>query len=40
LFYGDATKWPLIWEANKAAIPNPDIIRHGQIITIPKQETP
>ena len=40
LFYGDATKWPLIWEANKTTIPNPDIIRHGQIITIPKQETP
>jgi len=39
LFYGDATKWPLIWESNKTAIPNPDIIRHGQIITIPKLET-
>jgi len=38
LFYGDATKWTKIWEANKSTIPNPDIIRAGQLITIPKLE--
>jgi len=39
LFYGDATKWPVIYEANKAAIKNPDIINHGMVITVPKLET-
>ena len=36
LFYGDGAKWPAIWEANKAAIPDPDVIRDGMLITIPK----
>ena len=36
LFYGDASKWPLIWEANKPAIKNPDVIRDGMMITVPK----
>jgi len=36
LFYGDATKWPIIHEANKDAIKNPDRITHGATITIPK----
>ena len=39
LFYGDATKWPVIHEANKAAIKNPDLIEFGMVITIPKLET-
>ena len=36
IFYGDASKWPAIWEANKAVIKNPDVIRNGMDITIPK----
>jgi hypothetical protein len=36
LFYGDATKWPKIYEANKTVIKNPNIIQHGTLITIPK----
>ena len=36
LFYGDATKWPEICEANRTVIKNPDIIRGGTVITIPK----
>jgi len=38
LFYGDATKWPKIYEANKAIIKNPDIVHGGELITIPKLE--
>jgi len=36
IFYGDASKWPVIWKANKAAIKNPDVIRKGMLITVPK----
>ncbi|MCL2104465.1 MAG: hypothetical protein FWH21_05350 [Kiritimatiellaeota bacterium] len=36
IFYGDASKWPAIHEANKALIKNPDVIRDGMLITIPK----
>ena len=35
LFYGDASKWPVIWEANKHIIKNPDIVNR-EVITIPK----
>lgn len=35
-FYGDATKWKIIYEANKAIIKDPDMIHPGQKITIPK----
>jgi len=35
LFYGDATKWPEIYEANRTVIKNPDIIQGGTVITIP-----
>jgi nucleoid-associated protein YgaU len=34
--YGDASKWKLIHEANKAKIPNPDLIHPGDQLTIPK----
>ena len=34
-FYGDAAQWKKIHEANRAAIPNPDLIRPGQQLTIP-----
>ena len=33
--YGDATRWKEIWEANKAAIPNPDLIHPGQQLSMP-----
>jgi nucleoid-associated protein YgaU len=33
--YGDASAWKKIHEANKAAIPNPDLIHPGQELTIP-----
>ena len=33
--YGDASDWKKIHEANKAAIPNPDLIHPGQELTIP-----
>jgi len=33
--YGDASKWKLIHEANKAKIPNPDLIHAGDQLTIP-----
>jgi len=33
--YGDASLWPKIWEANKAQIPNPDLIEPGQVFEIP-----
>ena len=36
IFYGDASKWPAIYEANKATIKDPHIIRDGMLITIPK----
>jgi hypothetical protein len=36
LFYGDASKWPEIYEANRTVIKNPDIIQGGEVIKIPK----
>ena len=33
--YGDASRWKEIWEANKAAIPNPDLIHAGQQLSMP-----
>ena len=34
-FYGDASKWPRIHEANRDQIKNPDLIHPGQKLTIP-----
>lgn len=34
--YGDASKWKKIHEANRAQIPNPDLIHPGQQLTIPE----
>lgn len=35
--YGRLDKWRLIYEANKAVIgPNPDLIKPGQVLTIPE----
>ena len=36
-FYGSASKWRLIHEANKAVVGNdPDRIQPGQVLTIPE----
>jgi nucleoid-associated protein YgaU len=34
--WGDANKWPKIFEANKEVIKNPDLIYPGQQLRIPK----
>ena len=33
--YGDGNKWKAIAEANADVIPNPDLIKPGQVLTIP-----
>jgi nucleoid-associated protein YgaU len=35
-FYGKASAWPKIHAANKDQVPNPDLIRPGQVLRIPK----
>lgn len=35
LFYGDASLWPLIRDANPATLPDPNVVRPGQFLTIP-----
>ena len=35
LFYGDGNKWRVVWEANKAAVPNPDYVLSGTTLVIP-----
>ena len=34
--YGDANEWRTIYEANRSAIKNPDLIYHGQVLRIPE----
>lgn len=34
-FYGDGSKYPVIYEANKDKIKNPNLIYAGQVLTIP-----
>ena len=34
--YGDASKWKVIFEANRDSIKNPDLIHPGQVFTIPR----
>ena len=36
-FYGDAMKYPVIFEANKPMLTNPDLIYPGQMLRIPPQ---
>lgn len=36
LFYGDATQWRRIHEANRTIIKNPNVINDGTVITIPQ----
>lgn len=33
--YGDSNRWKEIWEANRAKIPNPDLIHPGLELQIP-----
>ena len=33
--YGDAQKWPVIFEANRDTIKDPDLIHPGQVLKIP-----
>lgn len=35
-FYGDASFYPEIWEANRGILSSPDRIRKGQRLVIPK----
>lgn len=35
-FYGKASQWKRIHEANKDQVPNPDLIRPGQVLRIPR----
>lgn len=35
--YGDAMKYPVIFEANKPMLTNPDLIYPGQVLRIPPQ---
>jgi nucleoid-associated protein YgaU len=35
-WYGDASKWPIIFEANRDQIVNPNLIFPGQILRIPQ----
>lgn len=34
-FYGNANEWPVIFEANRERISNPDLIQIGQVLKIP-----
>src|SRR5690349_13283809 len=36
-FYGSRARWPLIYQANKSVIKNPDSIFPGEVLTIPDQ---
>lgn len=35
LFYGEASLWPLIRDANVAVLPDPNVVRPGMTLTIP-----
>ena len=39
-FYGDAMKYPTIFEANKPMLTNPDRIYPGQVLRIPTLDAP
>ena len=36
-YYGDASSWPLIYEANRNTISDPDLIHPGQELHIPNE---
>ena len=35
-YYGDAMKYPVLFEANREVIKNPDLIYPGQVVRVPK----
>lgn len=35
--YGDASKWPKIYDANRDQIKNPDLIHPGQVLNLPPE---
>ncbi|MGA8447427.1 MAG: LysM peptidoglycan-binding domain-containing protein, partial [Roseiarcus sp.] len=37
-YYGDPTRYPVIYEANKSQIHNPNLIYPGQVFVVPKFE--
>jgi nucleoid-associated protein YgaU len=37
-YYGDPTRYPVIYEANKWEIHNPNLIYPGQVVVVPKSE--
>ena len=37
-YYGDPTHYPVIYEANKWEIHNPNLIYPGQVVVVPKSE--
>ncbi len=37
-YYGDAMKYPVLFEANREIIKNPDLIYPGQVLRVPKIE--
>ncbi|HEM45646.1 MAG TPA: LysM peptidoglycan-binding domain-containing protein, partial [Alphaproteobacteria bacterium] len=37
-FYGDAARYPALFEANKPMLKDPDKIYPGQVLRIPPQE--
>ena len=37
-YYGDAMKYPILFEANREIIKNPDLIYPGQVLRVPKIE--
>jgi len=37
-FYGSRSRWPLIYQANKSVIKNPDSIFPGEVLTIPDKQ--
>ena len=39
LFYGNSGKWKVIYEANRDAIKDPNSIRPGQVLTIPRDSS-
>jgi nucleoid-associated protein YgaU len=37
-YYGDPTHYPVIYEANRAQIHNPNVIYPGQVFVVPKSD--
>ena len=35
-FYGDATKWARVFEANRNQLANPNVIFPGQVLRVPQ----